>query len=78
MTTEWNQPSFVLGLVRSHWDEKPPFSPKALPRREWLNRGIASITPINGVMEVLEYPIFKAQRKRDAATARRARSAILD
>ena len=76
VTTRWNQPSFVLGLVRSHWDERPPHASKDLPRREWLNRGISAITPITGVLDVLDYSIFKEERAGDAEEeAKQARSA---
>jgi len=69
--TEWNQPSFVLGMVRSHWDERPPGSDRELPRPEWLNRGIAAVTPIGDVLEVLGYEEFRDERMRDAEAAAR-------
>jgi hypothetical protein len=78
VSTQWNQHSFVLGMVRSHWDERPSGALKNLPRREWISRGIAAVTPISGVVDVLSYRKFKDQRKRDAETARKRNGAILD
>lgn len=73
--TEWNQPSFVLGVVRSHYDEQPP---EERPRPEWINKGIAPVTPIDRVLEVLDYDTFKRDRRADADEARKRRSAVLD
>jgi hypothetical protein len=60
-------PVYVLGMVRSHWDERPASAgPQDIPRREWMNRGIAAVTPIGGVLDVLNSKAFREQRRRQA------------
>lgn len=76
--TEWNQPAFLLGLVRSHWDEAPLEPYANLPRGEWMNRGIAAVTPISGVLDVLGYRVLRNERRKDAAQATARRSATGD
>jgi hypothetical protein len=52
--TEMPRTSFYLvGVIRSHWDERPPGALQDLPRPEWLNRGIAAVTPAIGIAEML-------------------------
>jgi hypothetical protein len=52
--TEFPRVSFYLvGVIRSHWDEKPPDASADLPRREYVNRGIAAVTPASGLQEML-------------------------
>lgn len=52
--TEMPRTSFYLvGIIRSHWDERPPGALQNLPRPEWLNRGIAAVTPAIGIAQML-------------------------
>jgi len=69
--TEFPKFSFYLvGIIRSHWDEKPANAPADLPRREYMNRGIAAVTPATGILELLETEPLKDERRRDALQAR--------
>lgn len=71
--TEFPKVSFyLLGIIRSHWDERPPETPSGLPRREWLNRGIAAITPATAITDMLGTEAMKADRKRNAHRLRRS------
>lgn len=54
MATEQILTFYLVGIIRSHWDERPSGAPADLPRPEWLNRGIAAITPATGIAEMLE------------------------
>jgi hypothetical protein len=56
---------YLVGLIRSHWDELPPDAPPDLPRREWMNRGIAAITPATRILEMLEMPAMREERRRE-------------
>jgi hypothetical protein len=75
--TEWNQGTFLLGVVRSHYDEPPPAPDDRRPRSEWINKGIAAVTPIEAVLEVLDYEEFKKDRREDAQKAKAQRTATL-
>jgi hypothetical protein len=55
---------YLIGIIRSHWDERPFDAPPELPRREWLNRGIAALTPATGILEMLETKPMKDDRSR--------------
>ena len=60
-------PFYLVGLIRSHWDERPPEAPFDLPRREWVNRGIAGLTPAIEIQRMLDAEPMKRSRKEDAA-----------
>jgi len=77
-TTVWNEAAFVLGMIRSHWDEPPPDRFGQVPRREWINRGIAVVTPISGVLDVINSRELADQRKQDAKRETRSSSGTLD
>lgn len=77
--TEFPRVSFYLvGIIRSHWDEKPPNAPADLSRREWINRGIATVTPATGILEVLESKPMRDERRQDAQRAKKVRAAVMD
>jgi hypothetical protein len=69
---------YLVGLIRSHWDERPPGAPFDLPRHEWVNRGIAGITPATRILEMLGIDMMKQQRRRDAEALVGERGAVLD
>jgi hypothetical protein len=70
--TEWNQPTFLLRIVRSHYDERPAEPFQELPRPAWINKGVAAVTPIQVVLDILNYDVFKKDRREDAAEAKRS------
>jgi len=57
---------YLIGIIRSHWDERPIEAPSDLPQREWLNRGIAALTPASSIAQMLDAPATKAARRRNA------------
>lgn len=48
---------YLLGLVRGHWDSKEPEElSEFAEEREIVNMGIAAVTPISAVLELLDLP----------------------
>jgi hypothetical protein len=68
--TVWPQAAYLIGLIHGHWDELPPGASPDLPRRDWLNRGMALVTPIKGVLDIVRSELFKEQRREDAERVR--------
>ena len=77
-TTKWNQRSYLLGLIYGHWDERPAEPFRNLPQRDWINQGIAIVTPVERVLEVLHHRKFREQRRRDAERWTRNNRPTLD
>ena len=68
---------YLLGVVSGHWDyllNNPKSGIASHKDIERLNRGIAIITPIKHVMEILMYDELKEQRKKDDESIRRKTS----
>jgi hypothetical protein len=76
--TVWLQGAYLIGLIHGHWDELPPGAPPDLPQRDWLNRGMALVTPIQGVVDIVHSESFKEQRREDAERVRQMKAATLD
>lgn len=70
VSTQWDQHSFVLGVVRSHFDERPSERAEEVPRPEWINKGIAAVTPIERLLEMLQYDTFRRDRREEVARVR--------
>lgn len=68
---------YLLGLIRSHWstrDDEERLSEPAQAEGELLNTGIASITPIQKALDIIDSKTLVKQRKdRDRERAERAR-----
>ena len=72
---------YLLGVTSGHWDyllNHPKSDIASRKDIERLNRGIAIITPIKHVMEILMYDELKERRKKDEEKVRMENAATLD
>jgi hypothetical protein len=75
--TVWPQAAYLIGLIHGHWDELPAGTSSDLPRRDWLNRGMALVTPIEGVIDIVHSEQFRDQRREDALRVQRGNTGEL-
>jgi len=76
----WGRQFILLGLVRSHWDYKPGRNELDFGNEELraVNMGIATVTPIQEVMRILNGEEWMKQRRKEEADRRKEHAPTLD